>query len=55
MELTLCERFPSLNPFQIRKEKACEVFLLLRRLRNNNEKQHKKTNKIRRPAGDNWF
>ena len=53
LELNLCERFPALTPFQIRKEKASEVFLLIKRL--NDKGIHKKINKIRRPAGDNWF
>lgn len=59
MELTLAERFPSLNPIAIRKEKAREVFTLLRRLaeKKARESKEKKPRKrvIRRPAGDNWF
>jgi len=56
MELSLSERFPSLSPFSIRKERASEVFLLIRRLNNSTSKNNKKkSTKIRRPAGDNWF
>lgn len=56
LELNLCERFPALTPFQIRREKASEVFLLVKRINENNKKETiKKSNKIRRPAGDNWF
>jgi hypothetical protein len=52
LELTLCDRFPSLTPFDIRKQSVYEVFLLIRRL-NKTVKTTKKKN--RRPAGDNWF
>lgn len=57
LELNLCERFPALTPFQIRREKASEVFLLVKRINENNIKNTTKTkpNKIRRPAGDDWF
>lgn len=56
MELNISERFPGLNPFKIRREKAKEVFLLIRRLNNSNKKQNKeKITKRRKPAGDNWF
>ena len=58
MELNICEKFPSLSPFDVRREKATEIFLLMRRLNNYNSYQKKDTqNKkvIRRPAGDDWF
>lgn len=60
LELNLCERFPALTPFQIRREKAREVFLLIKRINRYNENNSERTiksksNKIRRPAGDNWF
>ena len=63
MELSICERFPSLTPFQVRRERATEVFLLVRRLNNHTEKQSKQNTQlnkddkkvIRRPAGDDWF
>lgn len=56
MELTISERFPGLNPISIRREKAKEVFLLIRRLKNDNKIQRQqKKSKRRKPAGDNWF
>lgn len=56
MELNLCERFPALTPFSIRKEKAGEVFLLVRRLKEYNKNTNiSKSNIIRRKAGDDWF
>lgn len=58
MELGLCERFPSLTPFQIRREKAKEVFLLIKRLKQSNinkKETNGKPNVIRRRAGDDWF
>lgn len=58
MEVSISEQFPSLSPFQIRKQKAKEVFKLLVRLSKYNESKITKKNKpnvIRRPAGDDWF
>ncbi len=56
MQLTLCENFPSLSPFDIRDKRANEVFLLIKRLSEHNEKKDKvEINKIRRKAGDDWF
>lgn len=49
-ELQLCKLFPALSPFSIRRERAREVFLLMRRL---NETTRPK--KVKRPANDNWF
>lgn len=63
LELSLIERFPQLTPFSIRKEKACEVWLLLRRLTAHNERKEKTEGKVtvengkrvlRRPA-TNWY
>lgn len=58
----MCKTFPSLTPFTLRKEKAVEVFELIRRLNGyiEYEKEEKVTaqtesNVIVRPAGDNWF
>lgn len=55
--MNLCERFPSLTPFQLRREKASEVFLLVKRMNNYNKKStdKNKPKKIRKKAGDNWF
>ena len=59
MEISICERFPSLSPFDVRQERASEVFLLVRRMNNYNAYQSKNTkgNKkiVRRRAGDDWF
>lgn len=54
MEVSLCERFPALSPFDVREKRLCDVFLLIRRL-NNHDRKKKKHTKIRRPAGDDWF
>lgn len=57
LELDLCERFPSLTPFDLRKTRAYDVFLLIRRLNKYSKKRKRKNNKrkIRKPAGDDWF
>lgn len=59
----LCDRFTSLTPLDLRKEKARDVFILVTRYNNYTQKEEKKRSKgnkshkkiIRRPAGDNWF
>lgn len=61
--MSLCDRFTSLTPLDLRKEKAREVFTLVTRYNNYAKKEEKKNSKenksrkkiIRRPAGDNWF
>ena len=59
MEVSICERFPALSPFDVRRTRAAEVFLLMRRMKkynaqqSKNEKQGKRV--IRRKAGDDWF
>jgi len=62
LEINICDRFPSVSPFAIRRQKAREVFLLIRRLHGYQENDKKsagnqagKPNVIRRPAGDDWF
>ncbi len=58
MELNICERFPSLSPFDIRRERASEVFRLVSRIKKSNKHREKESSQkrvIRRPAGDNWF
>lgn len=52
--MSICDRFPSLSPFDVRQKKFHEVFLLIRRL-NIYNKNKEKPKKIRRPAGDTWF
>lgn len=57
----LCNRFPSLTPLSIRKERAYEVFLLLKKYVEYNKREEKKQKQnngkriIRKPAGDDWF
>lgn len=58
--MNLCDRFPALTPFQVRREKATEVFLMLRRIERFKEIEERNKGRngkkvIRRPAGDNWF
>ena len=54
--MQICDRFPAITPFSIRKEKIKEVFLLVRRLNiYDNESKEKKKKINRRPAGDSWF
>lgn len=56
MQITLCENFPSLSPFDIREKRAKEVFLLIKRLgEHNKNKNVTEPNIIRRKAGDDWF
>lgn len=58
MEMNLTERFPSMTPLVLRREKAREVFLLLNRYTRYSRKADKQKNGkriIRRPAGDDWF
>lgn len=63
-EVTICERFTSLSPFDVRAQRANEVFLLIERIngydkRNNggSERTASRGGKtvIRRRAGDDWF
>lgn len=57
----MCEKFPGITPFSIRRTRAAEVFLLMRRLADHSERKEKEikknhgSNVIRRPAGDDWF
>lgn len=59
--MMLCNRFPSLTPLSIRKERAYEVFLLLKKYVEYNKREEKKPKQnngkriIRKPAGDDWF
>ena len=60
LEMEICNRFPTVNPFSIRKEKMREIFLLVRRLRiydeaNNQNNKNKRKKQIRRTASDSWF
>ena len=58
--MEICNRFPTVDPFSIRKEKMREILLLVRRLRiydeaNNQNNKNKRKKQIRRPASDSWF
>lgn len=65
INMGLCERFPSLDPFMVRKKTAYEVFSIIGRLniytarQNKINKRRKKGNGkgsvIRKAAGDTWF
>lgn len=68
LEDNLCQRYTSLNPFQIRKEKVSEVFLLVKRINRKNQREKgikrddrvyidsKGNTHIRRKAmNDDWY
>lgn len=68
IEDDLCTRYHGLTPFQVRREKAGEVFLLVKRVNRRYNREHgyklhdqvwidKRGNThIRRPAqNDNWY
>lgn len=45
LELALCEKFPSLSPFDIRRETLYDVFLLVRRMNETKNKENDSTKK----------
>lgn len=57
MEMSLCERFTSMTPLTLRKEKAREVYDLIVKYNRYSKKNErgKKKRKIKKPAGDDWF
>ena len=68
LEDNLCQRYTGLSPFQVRREKVGEVFLLVNRINRKNMKEkgvrhndkvwqdHKGNIHIRREAkNDNWY
>lgn len=58
MEIGISERFPSMDPVRIRRTRAAEIFLLIRRLNEYTEREKaEKGNggQIDRPASDTWF
>jgi len=56
LQMSLCEAFPTLTPFDIRNQSFKEVMLLVRRMESYNmTKRKEEIRKIRKPAGDNWF
>lgn len=52
---TLCSRYPALSPFEIRREKVGEVFLLVRRInaKIDKEKGIGRNDTVRRDADGN--
>lgn len=58
MEMALCNCFPSVTPFSIRREKAVDVYTLIIKYNKYSKKQKKNEGKpeiIRKPASDLWF
>lgn len=64
LEVTICERFPALSPFQVRRASVYEVCLLTKRLNEYSRKKGIRNGNagmardgvIRRPArDDSWF
>lgn len=61
INMGLCERFPSLDPFMVRKKPAYEVFSIVGRLNIYTARQNKLNKKkgkgpvTRKHAGDSWF
>ena len=54
--MQICERFPAVTPFSIRREKVSDVFLLVRRLGiYDKASMNKKKKRKRVPASDSWF
>lgn len=59
MNMQLCKVFPALTPFAVRRERAVEVFALVRRINSHpapdNAREVSGRGNVRRPAGDDWF
>ena len=58
MKISLCECFPSVTPFTIRREKAVDVYTLIIKYSKYAKKKKKNEGKpkiIRKPASDLWF
>ena len=60
MNMQLCKVFPALTPFAVRRERAVEVFALVRRINahpapERNARRTDSEGRVRVPAGDNWF
>lgn len=58
MEMALCECFPSVTPFTIRREKAVTVYAMIVKYNKYAKKKKKNEGKpkiIRRPASDTWW
>ena len=58
LEVGICERFPSMSPLSLRKERVNDVFRLVAQYAEYARKESNKKNGkqvIRRRAGDDWF
>ena len=68
LEDNLCQRYTGLNPFEIRREKVGEVFLLVQRINRKNEREKgiKRDDKVwidkkgnthirRKAQNDDWY
>lgn len=59
MTNTLCKVYPALTPFAVRKERAKDVFALLRRIMTQPKTEGRQKvdaqGRILVPAGDDWF
>lgn len=64
IEMTLCERFPALTPFSIRRIQAREIFTFMERFGRYIERDREENGQIvningrqvlKRKASDDWF
>ena len=58
MKMQVCESFPSVTPFSIRREKAVDFYTFIikySKYAKRKKKNEGKSKIIRRPAGDTWF
>lgn len=61
MEVSLCERFPALTPFGVRKIRIIEVLKIWGRLLDKIERDRQNRDPVTgeeiiwKPAGDDWF
>ena len=61
MEIALCEKFPAMTPFMVRKTRIRDVFKvwnrLLEKIERDKQNRDPQTGEeiIWRPAGDDWF
>lgn len=57
LEMGICGQFPCMSPIDVRRERAIEVFQLVRRLNDYNSRRDTRSGErvVRRHAGDNWF
>ena len=54
--IATCGRFPSLDPFQVRRTEISEFCRLLADMAGHNARERRRAKRANwRPAGDNWF